>query len=112
MFSITVTGGTGSISLNFGNLYCEALSINSPDDTPNYDIAGYNQNGSFVIGATDITVQKAKINENFRLIGVCVFMSGTSLASTRISAISKTAVTFNSTSFNGAVIYYMCMGAP
>lgn len=77
MITITVSGGTGTASIDFGNLACEAISINSPDSTPNYDIAIYNANGFFVVGALDIIVQKAKINEKFRLIGVCqIVISG------------------------------------
>jgi len=71
MIVIAVSNGAGSVTINFGNLACEAVSLISPDNTPMYDFAIYNANGSFVVGGTGISVQKTKINELFRLVGSC-----------------------------------------
>ena len=71
MIAITVSAGTGTVSVDFGHLPCEAVSITAPDSTPMYDFAIYNANGQYVVGAADITAQKAKINESFRLDGIC-----------------------------------------
>lgn len=71
MFTITVSGGSGSVAIDFGHAACEAVSLISPDNTPMYNFAITNANGIFVVGADSIDVQKTKISENFRLDGVC-----------------------------------------
>lgn len=71
MITITVVGGTGTASANFGHLECEAVSLISPDNTPMYDFDIYNQDGAFVVGGSGITAQKAKIVEPFQLDGIC-----------------------------------------
>lgn len=71
MITIPVSGGTGSVSFNFGNLKGEALSLTSPDSTPMYDFNVFNSAGNFIIGASNIDAQKTRINELFQFIGVC-----------------------------------------
>mgnify|MGYP006957736428 CR=1 FL=1 len=71
MITITVVGGVGQESRNFGNAACESVCLVSPDDTPMYDFKIIDSNGFFVVGATGINAQKTKINERFRMTGVC-----------------------------------------
>ena len=71
MITIAVTSGTGSVSINFGNVKAESVSLISPDATPMYNFAITNANGTFVVGADSIDVQKTKIAEHFQLNGVC-----------------------------------------
>lgn len=71
MIYLTVSGGSASATIDFGNLACEGLSMISPDNTPLYDIDIFDSDGVFVVGAKRVEVQYAKINENFRLVGPC-----------------------------------------
>lgn len=71
MINITVAAGSGSVSIDFGHVNGEAVSLISPDNTPLYDFNVYNAAGAFVIGANGIDAQKTKINEPFQLDGLC-----------------------------------------
>lgn len=67
--------------------------------------------GSFVAGtaATSCTVTFVKA---FPRTPVCIVGEGTSLVTTRVSAVSATAFTAAGTTISGDTIYYLCMGAP
>ena len=71
MITITVVGGTGTYTADFGNASYEAISLLGPDSTPMYDLSILNEAGILLIGANDIDAQRTKISENFQLIGLC-----------------------------------------
>lgn len=68
---ITVSGGSGSIFVDFGHDKFEAISLVSPDNTPLYDFQIINAKGSLVLGASGINAQMTKIVEPFQLQGTC-----------------------------------------
>ena len=71
MITIPVSGGSGSVSLNFGHIKCEGVSLISPDNTPMYSFWILNEAGAFIVGANAIDVQRTKISEQFALDGIC-----------------------------------------
>ena len=70
-----------------------------------------NQFGSIVAGAaaTNCTIT---FSTTWPSTPVCLVTEGTSLISTRVSAISTTAFTVAGTTIGGDTIYYHCLGAP
>ena len=71
MISLTVSGGSGSVSFDFGNASFNGASIVSPDSTPMYDFRITDSDGHLQMGAVAIDSQKCVIKEFFVLIGVC-----------------------------------------
>lgn len=79
--------------------------------TPTVGANSTNQHGAITSGAL-ATACTVTFSAAWPKTPVCTFISDTALGSPRVSAVSTTEVTFNATSFNGAIIYYQCMGAP
>ena len=69
--TITVSGGTGQVSANFGAAAYEGVSIVSPDNTPLYDFHIYDSENHLQVAALAIDSQKTAIKENFILYGTC-----------------------------------------
>lgn len=65
MITITVVGGVGQESRNFGNESFSGVSIVSPDSTPMYDFEMTDSDGHALAQADDIDRQRAII----RIVG-------------------------------------------
>lgn len=79
--------------------------------TPIVGANSTNQHGAITSGAL-ATACTVTFSAAWPKTPVCTFITDVAVGSPRMSAISTTAVTFNATSLNGAIIYYQCMGAP
>ena len=71
MITITVAGGSGSVSFNFGTTHFVGVSLVSPDSTPMYDFHIYDADNHLAVAGIAIDSQKTAIKEDFTLIGIC-----------------------------------------
>jgi hypothetical protein len=60
---ITVTGGEGSVTRNFGTEAFEGVSLKSPDATPMFDFILEDADGHICCDGYEITAQKSKITQ-------------------------------------------------
>ncbi len=72
-----------------------------------------NSQGSFTAGlaATTCTITFSSVTP-WPKAPICIVGEGTSLVTTRVSAVSATAFTAAGTTISSDLIYYICLGAP